>query len=723
MRYVAGWLGALWLVVGCTVPEDAVRACSTNADCGADGACDQSVGLCYAKGTEPELPSATCSPVCAAYEVCTTTGCRPRFTELKILTPAASSVLSTATAEVAAQLVVNPSHAATTQLPETLLFSAVPGGSSGDEVGSFSSVTRNGNTYTAVWAVPAAQGPFTLKVAHPTAGAVQGAEVNVQVDRLPPDFTIAFTPPNRSAGTDTIQADQRDPTSGYETAFRRDETVTVRVTANEPVGNVTLTVKGIGADGNPGQAQPAVTIQPVSTCPESPPFCGTATVDFSVPEMRAVRGTMELQVEGQDNAGNRGAKNAQVKVTRWKWAFNAGGNILGTPAIGNKGTIYFGTGGFGNGRAYAMGPDGDKLWEYAAGDVSGSPAVGAATSNNEEYVYIAARSGGSSPRFYALHGSNGSEKGQCPVSGSGSFQGALAVGMVMDNKSEARETGVGIYNTASGRVIGIRPDAASSPCIEISGGVPRGAAGGALVMKDVHIFYPTEGAAVASYDLDSGSSRVGWPQSTNHQARGLTLLGNTLYGGAGGSDNPPSGSLFKIPTAGGGLSVVYPATGSSRVFNLSIGSGNVAYFGAETGSDKSLASLALDSTGAAPRNSLGAGTLRGAPVVGRNDRLYTLNTEGRVTAWTASTLTPQWSVELVLDLSAVDASPTLDCHRDASGQGLTGRSVGTLYFGGGTRLYALVVDSPGLDPNSPWPKYQHDARNTGNPATPITNCP
>jgi hypothetical protein len=70
-----------------------------------------------------------------------------------------------------------------------------------------------------------------------------------------------------------------------------------------------------------------------------------------------------------------------------------------------------------------------------------------------------------------------------------------------------------------------------------------------------------------------------------------------------------------------------------------------------------------------------------------------------------------------------DTSPTLDCQRDAGGAGVTGASTGTLYVVGGTKLYSFIVDSPGLDINAPWPKYQRDARNTGNPATPVTNCP
>ena len=42
-------------------------------------------------------------------------------------------------------------------------------------------------------------------------------------------------------------------------------------------------------------------------------------------------------------------------------------------------------------------------------------------------------------------------------------------------------------------------------------------------------------------------------------------------------------------------------------------------------------------------------------------------------------------------------------------------STGIFYFANGTGwLMAYIVDSAGLDTSAPWPKYQHDARNTGN---------
>jgi hypothetical protein len=65
-----------------------------------------------------------------------------------------------------------------------------------------------------------------------------------------------------------------------------------------------------------------------------------------------------------------------------------------------------------------------------------------------------------------------------------------------------------------------------------------------------------------------------------------------------------------------------------------------------------------------------------------------------------------------LALGNVVASPTLDCNRI---RGKSTPSSGTLYIATSNGyLVALIVDSHGLDPTAAWPKYQHDASNTGN---------
>jgi hypothetical protein len=713
------WAGVLLgALSGCTSLKG---PCDADTDCGDKGICDPGTKLCY-EVTETN----DCSPACAEYQACSSQTCLPRFGALKILSPADNAVLGGGPVQVSAQLVTNRPF--TDVFPDTLRFTLVQNG--GGEAGSFGPVTRNGDTYTATWTPPAsAQGQFTLTVQHPVPEARLSSAVTLTVDAVPPTFSIAFSaPPTRSQGSAT-QADERDPATGYDMAFRRDESVMVSVAANEAVSDVKLTVVGIGPGATAGQAQPPVTVQPGGNCSGNPLFCGTATVDLSAPEMRDVRGSMDFRVEGQDAVGNHGSAAAGLKVTRWKWGFDSAGPISGSPAVGARGFVYVGTNvTTGAGRMLAVGPDGARKWEAAVGDTSGSPAVGAFNAN-EEYVYVAARNG-SGAFLYALRGSDGTEKAKCSYNNVTEVPGSLAVGTTAVTVGTA-ETGAGIYSGSQVRLVGIRPDASLiDKCVDISGSgpgaIPASIPGGSFVMKDQLIFYGAAASKITSYDIGAGSSspRSGWPQTTNSFTRGLALLSDQLYGAAGNSDDPGQGSLFSMPTASGvPISFVYPQANTSRVFNMAIGSGNTAYFGAETTSSAELLSLALGGSGASPMRASDVGTLRGAPVVGKNDRLYTLNGGGKVTAWIASSLSPLWNADLSLDLSLKDTSLTLDCRRDASGNGVPNSTLGSLYFAGGSKLYALIVDSPGLDPNAPWPKFQHDARNTGNPATPITSCP
>jgi hypothetical protein len=78
----------------------------------------------------------------------------------------------------------------------------------------------------------------------------------------------------------------------------------------------------------------------------------------------------------------------------------------------------------------------------------------------------------------------------------------------------------------------------------------------------------------------------------------------------------------------------------------------------------------------------------------------------------------------------------LDVYRDSAGNKVcpTGTAttrppLGVLYTltknGSTATLTAIIVDSPGLDPMAPWPKYQRDNGNTGNINSDISfwTCP
>jgi outer membrane protein assembly factor BamB len=487
-----------------------------------------------------------------------------------------------------------------------------------------------------------------------------------------------------------------------------------------------------------------LTLEPCQGSPAA--FCRKLTVPLSRPGLEALSGRFTVEATARDMVGNAARGTGTIPVTRWKWAFDSGGAVKVTPAIGNTGSIYFGTA-EANGKFFALSPAGTLKWEASLGQVAGSPTVGAARTGDEEYVYFAAK-GAAGTVLYALRGSGGTQVARCPGTGGvgpNLVESAMALGTSVVDLGAGiidAETAVGIYNSSPSRIVGIRPEALPfDQCINItntSGGpnaTPPTIAGASLVLKDDAIFfgaYPTAGLRLASYSFSSGSNtpRSNWPVTASHVPWGLALLDDKVYGGQASAVNPRAGSLFSAPqsvdVAGTSVSALYPTDGSARVFGLSIGRGNIgnekfAYFGTETAEASGLARLALE----APTNVQSASStaaIRATPVLGQNDRLYTVATDGRVSAWAANPLRQLWSTPLT-GASGVDVSPTLDCNRDNTGNAVPQSLVGALYVAAGTSVYAFIVDSPGMDPNAPWPKYQHDARNTGNPATSITNCP
>jgi hypothetical protein len=107
--------------------------------------------------------------------------------------------------------------------------------------------------------------------------------------------------------------------------------------------------------------------------------------------------------------------------------------------------------------------------------------------------------------------------------------------------------------------------------------------------------------------------------------------------------------------------------------------------------------------------------LVGTPVAGLGGLAYFATAGGSLES-RSSASTQNWSGFLGGGESFA-GSPTIGC-------GPQGSASGVLFVGSTSgNLFAVIVDSSGLDPSAPWPKYQHDVRNTGNPTTPIQSCP
>jgi hypothetical protein len=104
---------------------------------------------------------------------------------------------------------------------------------------------------------------------------------------------------------------------------------------------------------------------------------------------------------------------------------------------------------------------------------------------------------------------------------------------------------------------------------------------------------------------------------------------------------------------------------------------------------------------------------RATPVVGEGDVVYAIDYNGLVhavayTEVNGPELKPLWTAQLGETGETFSAPLTLTCQGmlvAASEQG---------------KVHAIITDSHGLDTTAPWPKYQHDVRNTGDTSTDIS---
>ncbi|WP_257457803.1 outer membrane protein assembly factor BamB family protein [Archangium lipolyticum] len=721
MKRLSWALCPLLLLVGCTLPneqeflEERTRTCGQSFQCPEGLSCVE--GFCV--GTE--VDATQCSPACAPYEACTAgKTCVPRYEALGMLVgDNDKSVVPAGPVLVYAAFLVRQGFAA--NLPETLSFSAVR--EDGGPGGSFSVASRgDGELYRTEW-TPPGEGVYRVTVAHPVAGGPSTTR-RATVDATPPSFAVRVPPAD--AGVASASTTYTDPS--LPNAWRRDQVVPVEVRTNEP--NLDVPSVSVRLHGTDGGAAPAVAVTPFAPGePCDAGFCGVARVKLWEPPFAAFRGQMTAEVRGRDKAGHEATGSSSFPVTRWKWAFNgASGTIKSTPAIGAGGTVYVGTNASSDGKVLALTPAGTVKWESRVGAVVGGPAVGASDGGSER-VYVSANTAADGSLF-ALDSKQGEALMSCHSPVAGAYQGGLALGRI--SSTQHSETAVSVYRSSEGFsfIAGIGMGNPYCPVVIDGSGAshsPGLIPGTPVVMNGDNLFYSgfvSNGHVLTSYAFGSPYPRANWPVGAPILPTDVVLVGSELVGAAADPSNP-SGGLFKHPQAGAAaLTPLYPSTPwSSLVFRLAVGSSNMAFFGAERASGGGQSFNRFDlSTRSTTQTVARDSAIRSTPVLGANGAVYTVTTAGRVEAWAADSLSSLWSSPASSALGSAEASPTLDCPRDASGALVEGNH-GVLYVPVGGSLYAFVVDSRGLDANAPWPKYQHDVRNTGNPATPIGGCP
>lgn len=533
-----------------------------------------------------------------------------------------------------------------------------------------------------------------------------------------PTFVVTVESPSRDGGIDV------DPVTP--SAWRRDELATIDVRSSDPgVDPTSVTVTVFGTDG---VAAPSTPVTANTGCGSA--YCGKVQVDLAAPTLHAFRASLAVTVTGRGASGLTGTASATISITRWKWAQAVpnGDVITGDPAIGSQGTIYLGTvplGGLPPGTTYAVEPSGSLLWAFDGGSVWGTAAVGGLDAGTE-IVYVTT-SDNAGCHLFALRGTDGNVVLSCTSASANCVYSTAATTVAMSGAT--REAGIGLLDGPTALIVA-DPDGGCFPAT-FSLPLQGAASSGRLSIDPQNNLYFGDTVNVQSVSLQPGGAwalRDGggaWPvapplfhgQFVNIINDLIAITGSTLVGGG-------ANALFSIPTSGGGTQWLYPSSSTVTTSSPVIGAGNRIYV---TNSNGVLTSIQLDA--ALPLATTDAGTVLGSPTLGADGTVYATDfSSGRLNAWDAQ-LNPLWSMPSVARMK-LGGSPTLDCARDSSGTKLAGRpgllyvtSLGSSPIPG--MLFAVVVDSRGIDTTAPWPVYQHDPRATGNAATSLAEfaCP
>jgi hypothetical protein len=515
--------------------------------------------------------------------------------------------------------------------------------------------------------------------------------------------------------------DPRAPDGGVG-VFRRDERVRVAVVSDDTdvqLSSVTLTVQGVAPGGDTG------TGLAISACGSGSPgagraFCVETEAALGPPiPLSAFRGVLRFTARGTDRSGNAAVPaSTSVDVTRWKWRYATGTPIRVTPAIADDGTVVFGTSNGTAGSLYALAPGGGEKWPpIALGPIEASVAIGELV-GAQQLLYVGTATRPST--LYAFSTGDGSPAGSCLGSTNtkpgGEMWGSPAI-LSSDGVGGPYETATAF---ASGQqLVSLRPGALppDSSCLSLLSSGQQ-ANGGTINASGSSLFLGGSDGTVRAFLFESGA----WAKNTSWgggagavlvadtpvSALLLTtrVVGTTKLRGAFALESSNGSLLANAPDGGVGADPGGPAQSNSSILFADGASSSPAIYVPTT-----------DLTDPTRVPLTGAGSISTIALGSAGSR-YLLTLDGHLESHLL-TLALDWSEGL--DATTFESSPTIDCFRDAGVPAQS--STGVLYAGSTAgNLFAVIVDDPGLDSTAPWPKYQHDIRNTGNPGTSLRSC-
>lgn len=548
------------------------------------------------------------------------------------------------------------------------------------------------------------------------------AAISITRNTSPPSLMIEQVPA-APAGAFDGGLDTRVPGGA---AYRKDETVTVRVSTSD------LDTVGASIVLRAQHAGDATMMVTMSTDCSMGNVCREFRLDLSRVEMKAFRGLVGLTATGADVAGNPGSSAGvqNFDVTRFKWgryvapAGTTSGVLTATPAIGTGGIVYVPIATGAGAGMVAINPDGTEVWASPPGAISGVPVIGLTPMNGEWLLYQRA-AGGGAVESYQVGVTTGAT---CLPAGAGATSSA---GLMLVGQDSTSVGGLGLQTSTVGQqgILNAPLLAMPNACTPTANGLPRANAPGNVVGTATSAFFVDNATNnLRRFDYTLGATptltSVGVFANINPGAgttNGLAMLSGSRIAGGGGAG---VGKLFAFELDGGSAwssptplsaSVSGPAVGTVDMYAQMEQGGASALIRVAAGSGVVAATLPL--AGSAFTTSRAT-----TPALGADGNVYVVDEAGRlfvVRSSFQSSSSPEWTAPLPTNFGTlVQASPTLDCSRRAGAAG------GTLYIATDEGwLLSYIVDARGLDPAATWPKYARDARNSGNLDGPQVQCP
>jgi hypothetical protein len=386
-----------------------------------------------------------------------------------------------------------------------------------------------------------------------------------------------------------------------------------------------------------------------------------------------------VSVRATDGAGNEATAGAAppVEVTRLRWTYDAG-LPLSPAAVTDDGAIVVARAGSSN-QALAVNADGTLAWEVSVGTqvVTAAPMVGAGAiwfASTNGTLYQVAEDGTKLAKECATGGAL-----NAPAALAGTAMNRIVVGnetgslFLADAVDLCNETGVNGASTSA-------PVIANSTVFAVSGGV------------------------LQAYEVLSRSLRGVWTTPPDVAAGDGVIAAPAVDGTGFVWTVSVPGAVHRTASTGFSESLVGVGSSANGLVILGDGSvvagtvsGKLKRFGAAGFTPPWAETAALTGTPSAP-----------LVLAGSEPALVTGTSLGWLYAVRAADGEVAWSHQL--GTSALRIGNVFQQAGDA---------LPTAYFPAADgRLHAVVVDGA-LDAGAAWPKPYHDARNTGNAATPL----